>query len=388
MHRTLDDIIKISNAKPFIKSENKTYKYTNSDFPIEGDYIYIPMTRLEEEVFKKIRFHLQNENCKGFFVAEKLIFSQEYLKILEEFSPKNVLVVENVYRAGFKIAKQISNSLDFEIIILAGTDETLNIREKISLNLNIESYDYKNYWEKTLDSILRADKGTKFVISETNIMKPKTAQLIANLKKNSYVIFSKISYTNLKIYKTFEGYSNEWNKLVSNSPRAVFIDDNNDLLMLPVLNNLQVAANLADDFLKFAGIEEIKENKEIYSNPLVDSTGSLYSIVKTIKRFLNENKGKRKILIFSKINNLADLEYQIHKEIFSEISEDFDSAILIGMNDMANTFRTFNKKTIIKKISSFNQNSLIKIKNFIKWRKNEETAFLILSTEEKICSIV
>ncbi|MDO5437842.1 MAG: hypothetical protein Q4F80_06565, partial [bacterium] len=128
--------------------------------------------------------------------------------------------------------------------------------------------------------------------------------------------------------------------------------------------------------------------KEIYSNPLVDSTGSLYSIVKTIKRFLNENKGKRKILIFSKINNLADLEYQIHKEIFSEISEDFDSAILIGMNDMANTFRTFNKKTIIKKISSFNQNSLIKIKNFIKWRKNEETAFLILSTEEKICSIV
>ncbi|MDO5438110.1 MAG: hypothetical protein Q4F80_07940, partial [bacterium] len=253
MHRTLDDIIKISNAKPFIKSENKTYKYTNSDFPIEGDYIYIPMTRFEEEVFKKIRFHLQNENCKGFFVAEKLIFSQEYLKILEEFSPKNVLVVENVYRAGFKIAKQISNSLDFEIIILAGTDETLNIREKISLNLNIESYDYKNYWEKTLDSILRADKETKFVISETNIMKPKTAQLIANLKKNSYVIFSKISYTNLKIYKTFEGYSNEWNKLVSNSPRAVFIDDNNDLLMLPVLNNLQVTANLADDFLRFAG---------------------------------------------------------------------------------------------------------------------------------------
>lgn len=386
MYRNLDDIIKASSAEAFIKTENKIYKYTNSDFaPENEEYIYIPMTRFESEVFEKIRLHLQNENCKGFFISKKLINTIEYLKILEEFSPKNVLVVDNVYSAGYKIAKKIANSLDFEIIILAGTDETSEIREKLSFNLNIENFNYNNYWEKTIDSILRADEKTKFVISETNIFKQKTAELIANLKKNSYVIFSKISFTNLKTYKTYENYNNEWIKLVSNSPKAVFIDDKNDLLMLPSINNLQVEKNLADGFLNFIGIKEIKEIKKAYSNITVNSTGSLYSIEKSIEKFKNENKEKRKIAIISKINGLEELEYQIHKEIFSKITEDFDSVILIGLNEAASTFRMFNKKTIIKKTGI---SDLQKIKNFIKWRKNNETAFLILSTEEKICSIV
>lgn len=386
MYRNIDEIINLTNAIKLIYSKNRVYKFTNSDFEMNEDYIYIPMTRLENETFEKISFHLQKQNCKGFFISEKLAATKDFLNILHKYNPENVFIVKNVYVTGFTIAKAIIEDINPELIILAGSDELNEIREKLSLNLNIKHFEYENYWQKAIDSILRLNNEDKYTIVETNIHKPKTAELIANFKENSYVVFSKISITNISTYKNLENYNNEWLKLISNNPKKIFIKENNDILNLPTVDNLIIVDDLANSILEELNIKEIIEPKEKNEKITFEKSNSLYSIKKAISKF--SKKDGNKIIILDKILGLEQYSEGIHQEIMENIKEDVDLLVLINLQDFVPHLKSKNKKTKIKCVKKSGVDFDLEIKQFIDYYKNDPTNFLIISEDKNICNLI
>ena len=143
MPYTIATILDKTKSKALLcSSKDKVYKFTNSDYPLDFEYIYIPMVLDKAYLFEKIKLHLKNPNCKGFFINEADTKTEQYLKILFEYRPENVFSARNVYNTGFKVANLIANSLDFNLLILAGTDELNEANKKLCLNLNIPYLKY------------------------------------------------------------------------------------------------------------------------------------------------------------------------------------------------------------------------------------------------------
>lgn len=393
LYRTLEEIVRITNAQPFIYSNlKKRYRYTNSELTLDDDYIYIPMSYTGIDMFDLIENHLKNPKCKGFFISKKHIGDEKYIKILNKYSPENVFVVRNAYNTGFEVARIIAQAFNPELIIIAGTDKTKEIKNKLCLNLNVENLSYESHWQKVIDPLLRYKEGQKFVILETNLDK-KTSDHLSSYNIGSTIVYTKASIKLLNLYPTMEEYLEEWAKLAQNKPKAIFAREDNDFLYLSGLDDkIHYTENLADEVLKFFGITNIKEvPKKRNVNKFINTSNSLYSIKQSIRDFIsNKNlKDKRKIIIFQAINWLGKLAYQTHSEILSEITEDIDSvAIFCGAvytTEMSNK----NHKTIIKRVPYVNEDNILSIKKFVEWRsKNADCAYLIISEDKNVCSIV
>ena len=390
MARDIETIIQSVNAEILLYSgENKIYKFTNSDYPPDDEYIYIPMTYNSRDKFKYCAKHLENPNCKGIFITKSDKYTDEYFNILYKYSPENVFAVNNVYNTGYQISQIIANSLDIQIIILAGTDLTREYRKKLSLNLKLKDYDYKNYWQKMIDSILRADEKDKFAILETDITKPHNAGYTANIKKNAIVLYSKVAYYNIPIYKTIEECHKNWMTLIENSPAAIYANEENDLLKFPSADKLHISENSVNLLLKDLGIKKIKEPEQPdFSTNYTEKILSPYTIKHSLKSFIKANADKNKIIILQKIPFLDNmLENSYYENILQEISDKNTNIILIDIEFPAYiSRRLFNIK--IEEFKTSTSNYLIGIKNLINYIKTDNTVYFIASGDEELCSIV
>ncbi len=392
LYRTLDEITKLTCAQPYIYSDlSKTYRYTNSKYPVDEDYIYIPML-WNGDVYDAIEEHLQNPNCKGFFISNPLLTEQKYLDLLYKYNPQNVLVVRNTYNTGLQIADINAKAFKPEIIILAGTDGLKELKNKICLNLKVENLNYESHWQAIIDPLLRYKEGEQYVVLETNFDK-KTSDSLANLNENSTIVYTKASFKLLNLYRETEEYFAEIAKLTWNNPKVIFASDDNQFLHLT--NNLRdrihFTKNLSTDVLKYFGVENIKEPKHIFTNKFVDSSNSSYSIIQSIRKFIANKKlkNKRKIVVFHAINGLGKYSAKINTDIINEITEDIDSiAIICGAvytTDMSNK----NKKTIFKRLPNLTNDNILAVKKFVEWRsKDADCAYLIISGDKDLCSIV
>ncbi len=395
MYRSINEILKETGAAAYILSDgNKTFKFTNSSFPVQGDYIFLPMTRFEEETFPEIEEHLKNPNCKGFFIPRALIEKDEYLKILHKYFPENVFVVNNIYNTGFKIAKFIAAGFNPEVIIVAGTDEADEIKETLSRSLEIENLPYDTYWQKAIDPILRAEESQKFVILQTDIQKNKTAKLLADIKKGSVVVYSKISLTNMKLYQTIDKYNDEWLNLISNMPKNVYVKENNDLLTLPKLSNLIITDDLTGAVLEAFNKEKMPPlnmgaYKSGHKRVSVNRSGSLYSVKKSIRRFISDNKDFQKAVIISKIPNLDKFSDSIHTEIIKELNDEIDLVVFVNMSKFLPALRGANKKAKILSVSEADEDGLIEIKQFLKFEtKGTKASYLIISGDKNLWNLI
>ena len=390
MARNIETILKITNAEILLYSgENKIYKFTNSDYPPEDEYIYIPMTFDSKDKFKYCAKHLQNPNCKGIFIANSDKYTEEYFDILYKYSPENVFAVKNVYNTGYQIAQRIANSLDIQIIILAGTDLTREYRKKLALNLKLKDYDYKNYWQKMIDSVLRADENDKYAILETDITKPHNTEYTANIKENAIVLYSKVAYYNIPVYKTVDECHKNWMALIENSPSAIYANEENDLLNFPSADKLHISENSADLLLKDLGIKKIKEPKQPdFSTNYTEQILSPYTIKHSLKFFMNTNADKNKIIILQKIPFLDNIyENSYYENILQEISDKNATVILVDIELPAYISRKLSNIKI-KEFKTTTAEYLVGIKNLINYIKTDNTVYFIASGDEKLCSII
>lgn len=390
MARNIETILKITNAEILLYSgENKIYKFTNSDYPPEDEYIYIPMTFDSKDKFKYCAKHLQNPNCKGIFIANSDKYTEEYFDILYKYSPENVFAVKNVYNTGYQIAQRIANSLDIQIIILAGTDLTREYRKKLALNLKLKDYDYKNYWQKMIDSVLRADENDKYAILETDITKPHNTEYTANIKENAIVLYSKVAYYNIPVYKTVEECHKNWMALIENSPSAIYANEENDLLNFPSADKLHISENSADLLLKDLGIKKIKEPKQPdFSTNYTEQILSPYTIKRSLKSFINANADKDKIIILQKIPFLDNMyENSYYENILQEIPDKNATVILIDIELPAYISRKLSNIKI-KEFKTTTAEYSVGIKNLINYIKTDNTVYFIASGDEKLCSII
>ena len=390
MARNIETILKITNAEILLYSgENKIYKFTNSDYPPEDEYIYIPMTFDSKDKFKYCAKHLQNPNCKGIFIANSDKYTEEYFDILYKYSPENVFAVKNVYNTGYQIAQRIANSLDIQIIILAGTDLTREYRKKLALNLKLKDYDYKNYWQKMIDSVLRADENDKYAILETDITKPHNTEYTANIKENAIVLYSKVAYYNIPVYKTVEECHKNWMALIENSPSAIYANEENDLLNFPSADKLHISENSADLLLKDLGIKKIKEPKQPdFSTNYTEQILSPYTIKRSLKSFINANADKDKIIILQKIPFLDNMyENSYYENILQEIPDKNATVILIDIELPAYISRKLSNIKI-KEFKTTTAEYSVGIKNLINYIKTDNTVYFIASGDENLCSII
>jgi len=394
LYRTLEEIVKITNAEPFIYSDlGKRYRYTNSEIAVtDGEYIFVPMSYTGLDMYDLIENHLKNPYCKGFFISKKHTSDEKFIKILNKYSPKNVFVVRNAYNTGFDIARTNAQTFNPELIIVAGTDGAKEVKDKLCYNLNVENLPYESHWQKVIDPLLRYREGEKFVILETDLDK-KTSDHLASYNTNSIIVYTKASIKLLVLYQTREEYLIEWAKLAQNKPKAIFAREDNDFLYLSGLDDkIHYTENPADDVLKYFGINDIKEvPKKRNVNKFIDSTNSLYSIKKSIRDFISNKslKNKRKIIIFQAINWLNKLAYQTHSEILSEITEEIDSLAFICGAVYTTELSNKNHKTVIKRVPYVSEDNLLSIKKFIEWRsKGADCAYLIIGGDKDVCSIV
>jgi len=388
--RNIETILKITNAEILLYSgENKIYKFTNSDYPPEDEYIYIPMTFDSKDKFKYCAKHLQNPNCKGIFIANSDKYTEEYFDILYKYSPENVFAVKNVYNTGYQIAQRIANSLDIQIIILAGTDLTREYRKKLALNLKLKDYDYKNYWQKMIDSVLRADENDKYAILETDITKPHNTEYTANIKENAIVLYSKVAYYNIPVYKTVEECHKNWMALIENSPSAIYANEENDLLNFPSADKLHISENSADLLLKDLGIKKIKEPKQPdFSTNYTEQILSPYTIKRSLKSFINANADKDKIIILQKIPFLDNMyENSYYENILQEIPDKNATVILIDIELPAYISRKLSNIKI-KEFKTTTAEYSVGIKNLINYIKTDNTVYFIASGDENLCSII
>ena len=327
------------------EDENLKYKYTNTNKDIDFDYIFVPAVRNEKNIFKEIENHLQNNFCKGFIIPEKFIVEPEYINILNKYSPKNVLMAKSAYMAAFKIAKLNAQNFNAEIIILAGTDDIEEIKFKLSKNLGIKYIKYDTFWQMVLDPLLRADENDKFTIIQTNINAPNCSKYIADYKELSTILFSKISIRNIHLYKTIENYNEEWCRLLSNNPKQVFLTEDNDIIRLPLVQNLKITNNPVKDITESFNKNyiEIKPDKEDKPSVLIN-TNSFWSIKKGIKEFIENYPESKKIVVFPRIRNLGKYSKSYNLELLLMLDESFDLIILADFEDFLPYLKERNKK--------------------------------------------
>ena len=390
MYKTLKEICDLTGMKLFItEDENKGYKFAISDKNIDFEYIFIPALKNEKNLFKEIEKHLQNKLCKGFIINEKFLYDKEYIKILDKYSPKNVLCTKNVYLSAFKIAKINANHFNPEIIILAGTDEIEEIKYKLSKNLNVDYIKYNTFWQMSIDPLLRLDENDKYAIIQTNINVPRCSKYIADYKEGSIILYSKISIRNMQNYETIENYNEEWCNLLSNGPRAVFSDENCDLIRLPYLNNLQITPEPLKCLIEYLNKKYIEivippENKDYV---FLDSN-SLYSIKKGIKDFLNRYKENKKIVFFQKIRNLGKYIKNYNLELLLLLDESFDFIVLSDFEDYLPYIKDKNKKSIIVNFKIAKDDTINSIKKVIEYKKDNDTKCLFIGKNEILCSLI
>lgn len=392
MDRDLAAVIEATKTRALICSDiNKQYTYTNSDIIPEGEYLYIPMLVEKSATYSKIKEHLRNSNCKGFFISQKYTESSEYLDLLREYRPENVILANNIYNAGFDLAKFIANEYDIKVILLLGTDEKEPIRNKLTVNLGIENYKYTNCWQRMADPLLRASAGTKYVILEPDITRKLDAELVSKFKSNSLVIYSKISLCAMDKYNDIEDYGDAWVKLADNAPQAIYAKDDNDFLKFPMSDNLHIVDNPADALLRDLGIRYIR-NMEIKrkedSNIIKNDAITPYSVKAAIRDFVAKYKDNKKVLVLSRINNLRKYADSVHNDIFKEITEEIDGVVLINLAKHIPYLRAMNKKTVIKSYEKIDETTLIGIKEFIRWQNDGNLKCLMLTGDNDICTLI
>ena len=390
MYKTLKEICDFSGMKLIItEDENLKYKYTNTNKDIDFDYIFVPAVRNEKNIFKEIENHLQNNFCKGFIIPEKFIVEPEYINILNKYSPKNVLMAKSAYMAAFKIAKLNAQNFNAEIIILAGTDDIEEIKFKLSKNLGIKYIQYDTFWQMALDPLLRADENDKFTIIQTNINAPNCSKYIADYKELSIILFSKISIRNIHLYKTIENYNEEWCRLLSNNPKQVFLTEDNDIIRLPLVQNLKITNNPVKDITESFNKNyiEIKPDKEDKPSVLIN-TNSFWSIKKGIKEFIENYPESKKIVVFPRIRNLGKYSKSYNLELLLMLDESFDLIILADFEDFLPYLKERNKKSTIVNFKNISNGTLDNIKKIIDYKKDENTKCLLIGKNDSLCSLI
>lgn len=390
MYKTLKEICDFSGMKLIItEDENLKYKYTNTNKDIDFDYIFVPAVRNEKNIFKEIENHLQNNFCKGFIIPEKFIVEPEYINILNKYSPKNVLMAKSAYMAAFKIAKLNAQNFNTEIIILAGTDDIEEIKFKLSKNLGIKYIKYDTFWQMVLDPLLRADENDKFTIIQTNINAPNCSKYIADYKELSTILFSKISIRNIHLYKTIENYNEEWCRLLSNNPKQVFLTEDNDIIRLPLVQNLKITNNPVKDITESFNKNyiEIEPDKEDKPSVLIN-TNSFWSIKKGIKEFIENYPESKKIVVFPRIRNLGKYSKSYNLELLLMLDESFDLIILADFEDFLPYLKERNKKSTIVNFKNISNGTLDNIKKIIDYKKDENTKCLLIGKNDSLCSLI
>ena len=391
MARDIETILKITNAEILLYSgENKIYKFTNSDYPPKEEYIYIPMTFDKKDRFKACTKHLENPKCKGIFINIYDMYTDEYLDLLYKYSPENVFAVRNIYNAGFEIAKIIANDINIKTILVIGTDNTEDICSQISDNFKTKRLKYSNVWQKSIDEILRADNNTEIAILEDDFSRSFEG-LLADIKENAIILFSKISYINYKTYNSKEIFEEHCNQLIQNNPSKVYISENNDLLKLQTLKNVVVSDNIVELFFKDLGITDYKntnslvcKNKKIY----IETSVSPYTIRNSFIKFLSSNISKKKIIILHNnpyFSKSQELPY--YQNILENINDENVILVSIGIKDM-NYIRKSIGNPIIKEFEGLCDSVISDVKHYLKYISDKNTVYYIASGDERLCSIL
>lgn len=247
---------KVNGFALILNDEDKSYKFCSSACYAKNlncDYIYLPILENGEEIFEQIKTHLNNLNCKGFFIDKKILDIPEnqynYHKIMKEFSSKIevIVLVRNVFNSALAICEENMKNFSPDIITLAGSEEKGVLASMLSYILSHKGQTYSSVsssgpWQKFFEPLLLTDEKTKYCIVDIDPKRKGITQHASKIIKNNTIIFSKTSANYTSVYTDIENYIYEITSIADypENVKNIFTYDENELIN----ENISTSENL------------------------------------------------------------------------------------------------------------------------------------------------
>ncbi len=390
-----------------LDDENKVYKFCstlNYANYIGKDYIYLPILENSENIFEQIKLHLNNTNCKGFFIDKKILDEPEnqyqYHKIMKEFSSKIevIALVKNVFNSALKICEENMQIYSPKCVTIAGSEEKSVIISLVSYMLSQKGTTYSSIstcgpWQKFFEPVLALDETTKYCVIEIDPRRKSIAENAGRICKNNTVIFTKTSVNYTNLYENAQNYLFEITSVLDYKENIenIFTYEENDLVNtyigqnenLNIISESQIKTQIKHDILsnknfletQYQGLKfEIQSTN--YYMPRCATISAMCAKKlgvdeKTIKKCLKEYKDISGIYIENKLpnNNYSILSTQEHTHFsitnaireFLQKYKDYGKILILSKITGLKEFENELHKDIIKKVAKENFETIVLI---------------------------